>query len=428
MVDLTALRKHIVTPPTKYEQEYLVGFRGILVIQAFLWMFLTTFAPATVYASAYQDGPHGQVIVRKVLSVLFWNEYMLYGSIIFLSARSIAIPFFRNPKPETIARSLLTRSLSLCIPVAICLAIIKGAFTTSFLTELTTFNDGNPDNLTLEVPYKLPTTLSYWNSVFELFWKTHGFESQSGSYAFPTQTLWLINAIYIQSYTVYMTMVIVPHTRPRWRVQFAVPFVVAAWWCNSWAWYTISGLLICDMVMHMDFKQNAQLGVPIQFRGMAWRTADGRPRRIPTWVFGGLLLVGGFLMQYLWVAYRPDLFYAEWRIHSNPYTTPGLDENYMVDHTAARDDVYITLMGFFFLLETYDFLQQALQTKFLLFLGRRALSTCSVVFGCLVYAEIRYTDMFQATSSSSPPSPISSASGCSIVSDFSMEFPMVDQW
>lgn len=79
-------------------------------------------------------------------------------------------------------------------------------------------------------------------------------------------------------------------------------------------------------------------------------------------------------MQYLWVAYQPDLFSAEWRIHSNPYTTPGLDENYKVDHISARDDVYLTIMGIFTLLETYEVLQRALQNKFLLYLGRRALS------------------------------------------------------
>lgn len=169
-------------------------------------------------------------------------------------------------------------------------------------------------------------------------------------------------------------MVIVPHTRPKWRVQFGILFVIAAWWCNSWAWYTVSGLLVCDMVMHMDFKQNALMGIPIQFRGLVWRSSNGQPRRLPTWVVGGLLLVGGLLMQYLWAAYRPDLFYSEWRIHSNPYTTPGLDQNYRLDHISARDDVYLTILGIFTLLETYDILQRALQNKFLLFLGRRALS------------------------------------------------------
>jgi hypothetical protein len=382
--DLTALRKHIASPATPHEQDYLVGFRGILVIQSFLWMFLQTFAPTTVYASNNLDGPHGQEIVRKVLSVLFWNEYFLYGSIIFLSARSIAIPFFRNPVKETAARSLLTRTLSLCIPVAISIAIIKGSITTAFINTITEFK-ADTDNLSLTIPYKLPTTLSYWNSVFNLFWTTHGFESQAANYAFPTQTIWIINAVYIQSYTVYMSMLIVPHTRPKWRVQFAIPFVVAAWWCNSWAWYTISGLLMCDMVMHMDFKARAKRGIPIQFRDLALRGKDGRPLRIPTWFVGGTIMVGGLLMQYLWVAWRPSLFFAEWRIHSNVYTTASLDSNYMTDHTDSRDDVYLTVVGLFILLETFDILQRALQNKLLLYLGRRSLSTFPPVSFGLIY-------------------------------------------
>lgn len=373
VVDLSVLQKHIARPVTQYEQEYLIGFRGILVIMSFLWTFLQTFAPTTVYASDNVDGPYGQEIVRKVLSVLFWNEYFLYGSIIFLSARSIAIPFFRNPVKETIARTLLTRSLSLCIPVAISLAIIKGSMTTSFINIITQFK-ADTDNLSLTIPYQLPTTLSYWNSVFHLFWTTHGFESQAGSLAFPTQTLWLINVVYIQSYTVYMTMVIVPYTRAAWRVQFAIAFVIAAWWCNSWAWYTISGLLVCDMVMHMDFKAKAQEGIPLKFRDLAWRGEDGRPRHIPTWSAAGLLVVGGLLMQYLWAAWRPSLFFAEWRIHSNPYTTASLDTDYMSDHTNSRDDVYLTVLGLFFLIETYDFIQRGLQNKVLVYLGRRSLS------------------------------------------------------
>lgn len=377
MVDTTALQKRIAqAPPTQYEQLYLVGFRGVLVISTFLWVFLRTFAPTTVYAAVGdEDGPHGQAIVRKVLSVLFWNEYFLIGSIIFLSGRSIAIPYFRNPVKETVARALLSRSLTLCIPVAICMAIVKGSFTDDFIKGTLTNFKANINNKSLVLPYKLPTTLSYWNSVFELFWVSHGFAQQAGNYAFPTQTLWMINAVYIQSYTVYLTMIIAPYTRARWRVQFSVLFILAAWWCASWAWFTISGLIMCDMVMNMDFKTHARRGIPLQFRSLAWRQQDGRPQRVPVWAAAGFVMLGGIAMQYVWVAARPDLFTAEWMIHSDPYRIGGLNTEYKTDHNSARDDVYLTLVGFFFLLETYDVLQRILQNKFFLYLGRRSLST-----------------------------------------------------
>jgi hypothetical protein len=377
MVDVTALQKRIAqAPPTQYEQLYLVGFRGVLVISTFLWVFLRTFAPTTVYAAAGdEDGPHGQVIVRKVLSVLFWNEYFLFGSIIFLSGRSIAIPYFRNPVKETVARALLSRSLPLCIPVAISMAIVKGSFTDEFIKgTLQSFKIGT-SNHSLVIPYKMPTTLSYWNSVFELFWVSHGFQLQAGNYAFPTQTLWMINAVYIQSYTVYLTMIIAPFTRARWRVQFSILFILAAWWCASWAWFTISGLIMCDMVVNMDFKTHAQRGIPLQFRSLIWRQQDGRPQRIPVWAVAGFVMLGGIAMQYVWVAARPDLFTAEWMIHSDPYSIGGLNTEYKSYHTSARNDVYLTLIGFFFLLETYDVLQKILQNSFFVYLGRRSLST-----------------------------------------------------
>ncbi|KAH8703966.1 hypothetical protein BGW36DRAFT_394152 [Talaromyces proteolyticus] len=374
--DLTALQKRVMqAPPTQYEQLYLVGFRGVLVISTFLWVFLQTFAPTTVYAAwANQDGPHDQENVRKVLSVLFWNQYFLIGSIIFLSARSIAIPFFRNPTKESIARILLTRPLTLCIPAAIAVAIVKGSITDDFVNNiLLRFAEGTNNNA-IPIPQPLPTTLSYWNSVFNLFWVSHQFAAQAANYAYPTQTLWMITAVYIQSYTVYMTMIVVPYTRPKWRVQFSIFFIIAAWWCQSWAWYTISGLIMADMVVNMDFKVHAQRGIPVQFRNLAWRQADGRPRRIPVWSVAGLVMLGGIAMQYVWVAARPDLFTAEWEIHSNPYSIGGLNTEYQNDHTSARDDVYLMLVGFFFLLETYDILQRVLQNRFFVYLGSRSYS------------------------------------------------------
>jgi len=356
-------------PPTPYDQQYLLGFRGLLVIEAFLWVFLQTFVPVTVAASANTNGALYEEIIRKTLSVLFWNEYFLYGSIIFLSARSIAIPFIKSPAKEKVARAVVTRGISLWFPVAVSLAIIKIAFTNKYLNRVFTFKTKTFNN-TMQVPYGIPNTLAYFNSVFNLFWTTHQYSAQAGSTAFPSQTLWIVNAVYMQSYTVYITMIIIPYTRNAWRVKGAFLFVITAWWCQSWAWYTISGLLLADMVMNMDFKAAAQRGIPIP----VLRRADGEPRRIPTWVPAGACLVAGLAMQYVWVAWRPDLFDNEYLAHSGLYYTASLNYQYTTHHTPARDDIYLIVVGFFILLETYDFLQKFFANKFLLFLGKRSLS------------------------------------------------------
>ena len=359
--------------PTPYEQEYLIGFRGLLVIEAFLWVFLQTFVPVAVAASADSGGKAYQEGLRKSLSVIFWNEYFLVGSVVFLSARSIAIPFIKNPTKERIARTVLTRGITLWFPVAVSLAIIKVALSQAGEQYIFDFKN-QTGNRSINVPYMLPNTLAYFNSVFNLFWTTHNFSVQAASTAFPSQTLWILSVVYMQSYTVYMTMVIIPYTRKKWRVQGAFFFVLTAWWCESWAWYTISGLLFCDMVMTMDFKAAAQRGIPINFPLRLLRQADGSAHRLPVWVPAGLCVIGGFLMQFLWVAWRPDLFDSEYLIHSGLYYTPGLNYLYKTQHTAARDDIYLILVGFFIFLESYDCLQRFFQNRFFVYLGKRSLS------------------------------------------------------
>lgn len=356
----------------------MLGVRGFLVIEAFLHVFLQTFVPVAVSASANPNGRLYQEILRKSLSIIFWNEYLLYGGIIFLSARSIAIPYIRSEvkdRSSRIARSVVCRNVALFVPVAVCLAICKLSFSKKELKEIFDFKS-NTGNNSIQVPYFIPTTLAYFNSVFDLFWTTHNWNVQAGSTAFPSQTLWMINAVYVQSYTVYMTMVIIPYTRNKWRVQGAFFFVITAWWVQSWAWYTITGLLLCDMVMNMDFQNRARRGIPINIPHHRFQRSDGTPRplRIPVWIPAGFCLGAGFFMQFIWTAWRRDLFDKEYEYHSGLYYTPGLNYEYATHHTFARDDIYLILIGFFTLLETYQILQRIFENRVFVYLGRRSLS------------------------------------------------------
>ncbi|KAL1970097.1 hypothetical protein VTN77DRAFT_6502 [Rasamsonia byssochlamydoides] len=376
--------------PTTYEQQYLLGFRGLLVIEAFLWVFLQTFVPVAVYASADRNGQLYQQIIRKTLSVLFWNEYLLYGAIVFLSARSIAIPFIKSPTPDRIARSVMCRGITLWFPVAVSLAIAKLAFSPANLELIADFKNGTGNN-SLQVPYLIPNAFAYFNSVFDVFWTTHGYQTQAASMAFPSQTLWIITTVYMQSYTVYMTMVIIPFTRKKWRVQWSVPFILTAWWCQSWAWFTISGLILCDMVMNMDFKARAQRGIPIPI----FRRADGSAFRLPVWVPAGLCLIGGLAMQYIWTAWRPDLFDSEYLVHGGLYYSGGLNYEYPTRHNQARDDAYLTIVGIFLFLESYDMVQRFFESRFLVSLGKRSLSYFLIqsnmiyIVGIRVFTQLR---------------------------------------
>ncbi|KAH8809373.1 hypothetical protein F5884DRAFT_795457 [Xylogone sp. PMI_703] len=359
--------------PTVYDQQYLIGFRGLLVIEAFLWIFLQTSVPVTVAASANSGGKVYQEGLRKSLFIIFWNEYFLYGAVIFLSARSIAIPFIKCPTKEVLARSILCRGITLWFPIAVSLAIVKTAFTCTGLQYISDFK-AETGNKSLNVPYMIPNAFAYFNSVFNMFWTTHQFSTSAGSTAFPSQTLWILNLIYSQSFTVYVVMIIIPYTRKKWRIQGAVFFILTAWWVQSWAWYTISGLLFCDMVMSMDFKAAAQRGIPVNIPFELLRRANGNAYRLPVWVPAGLCMIAGYLMQFLWVAWRPDLFDKEYEFHTGLYYTAGLNSEYQTHHTQARGDIYLILIGFFTFLESYDIVQRCFQNRFFLYLGRRSLS------------------------------------------------------
>lgn len=357
--------------PYDRNQDYLTGIRGVLVPMAFLWTFLQTFAPAAVKGTEQIDGPAYQLSLRKSLSVLFWNDTLIYGSIIFLSARTICLPFLLEPSKVVLASTVFRRGLRLWFPVAAALIVVYFVFThamggNAYLSDFAISTNHNSLDTDL---YILPSSLANFNAIFMTFWTTHDFQIQAANWAFPTQMLWVISAVFQQSYTVYMTMVIIPYTRASWRVFGAFAFILTAWWVYSWAWYSISGLLIADAVMNMDLRPGGS--------GSYFTISKFH---IPFWILGAVLMIAGFTMQFVWVAARPDLQNAELFYHTGIYTTGGLNTG--VDVTAAqiRADCYLIVMGFSLILETSSFLQSIFGNKFLVLLGRRSLSKLSLFF------------------------------------------------
>ena len=345
------------------DQRYLLGLRGVLVIQSFTWLFLHTFVPTTVRHDIQNQGPYYQDIIRKSLSVIFWNEALIASTFILLSARTTCLPFLKKSSKTSIASACFRRGLRLWFPVAVALAIVKAIFSSTGTDYIEEFKEATA-NASLATPYPLRGALAYFNSVFGLFWTTFNFATQAGSKAFPSGTLWIVNVIYAQSYTVYMTMVIIPFTRNRWRVEAFALFIITAWWVQSWAWYTITGLLLADAVMNMDFKARAQRRIPI------WKTS----LRCPTWIISGLLMAAGLVMQYIWTAWRPEMGNVELIGHAGLYYTGGLNTEYDLIQPQARDDNYVFLLGFFLFLESSEVLQRLLDNRLLTYLGSRSLS------------------------------------------------------
>jgi hypothetical protein len=164
----TLFSEHPVSDPS---QTYLLGVRGFLVIQSFLWVFLRTFVLTAVKDSQDPYGPLYLEILRKTLSVLFWNETLIYSAIILLSARTICIPFLAAKSRTVAASSIFRRGIRLWFPTAVALAIVKGIFSsmsTSYITDFATATN----NHSIDTLYELPNALAYFNSIFNIFWVT----------------------------------------------------------------------------------------------------------------------------------------------------------------------------------------------------------------------------------------------------------------
>ena len=318
--------------------------------------------PAAVKDSGNISGPKYEKILRQSLSVLLWNGSLIYSSFIFLSARTICIPYLENPSKTTAAGTIFRRGLRLWFPTAVALAVVKILSSTIGTGYIDQYKQ-ETGNLSLEVPYEIPNTLAYFNSVFNLFWTNKQIFEQAGNTAFPSQTLWIINVIYSQSYTVYLSMIIIPYTRSSWRVKAYLCFILSAWWVQSWAWYSISGLLLTDVVINMQYMEKAKMGLKI------WRSM-----RLPTWIAFICLMGAGLVLQYLWTDWRPQYENKELLAHAGLYYTGGLNTRINAKEPQARDDSYLLIVGFHLLLESSTFAQRIFDNPLFVYLGKRSLS------------------------------------------------------
>lgn len=195
--------KRFAAPPLSNhdsKNDFLIGLRGFFVIQSFLHTSLLVFAPASVAHSANaQEVSHSSTLHKalKFVSILFWNDGIIYSAFILLSARTICIPFMKDKTKLSIAGSIFRRGIRLWFPVAVALAISTGVLRATGYNYIDEFAK-ETGNISILVPYEIDNALIYFNSVFNLFWVTTRFSDQAGSYAFPGQMMWVINVIYMQ--------------------------------------------------------------------------------------------------------------------------------------------------------------------------------------------------------------------------------------
>lgn len=208
--------------------------------------------------------------------------------------------------------------------------------------------------------------------------------------------MWIVTAIFQQSYTVFVAMVIIPYTRKSWRVWGAFLFILTAWWVYSWAWFSISGLLLADVIMNMGFREKSKAGISLG------------PIRFPAWPLYILVMAAGWIMQFIWVAALPELANEEIKYHTGLYDTGGLYTWNDPNNPQLRADIYLIIIGFWLLLETFAWMRAIFANPVFRFLGER--SFCKTTF---LSRRNGITDrLFQRTSSSSPSSSTPSALSC----------------
>jgi hypothetical protein len=304
------------------------------------------------------------VLLRKILAPLLWEESFIFCFFILLSARTVSISFLSNVHSNTFAKSLITRPIRMGIPLSVGLAISCAIFSTIDTNYLVQFADliGNPY---LRAPEKPAGATACFNSIWDLLWVTKDYSLQMGNLAFPSWTLWVPSAIYLQSYTVYILMVILPFTRPSWHIEGLFMFACGSWWFNSWGWYSATGLFLADISINPPLRASLMRG---------WSNTAGTVK-VPYWAFAAVFVVVGTGLKYMWTAALPHIFWVgEADAHPAKYLGGGSFGYYDGTQPYPRMDNWFLIVGILVLLEFSDAAKNILGSKPLAFVGKRSLS------------------------------------------------------
>lgn len=344
-------------------QGYLTGLRGLLAICSFAWLWLQTFVPAVT--SEAVSGPQYQVILRKIFMVLFFDQSLIVSFLVILSARTCCVHFLHDPSPSVYARSLIRRPIRIGISISVALAISIAIFSTidtSYIKNAAVLLD----NPLIEAPSKPATPLAAFNSIYNLLWMVRDFPQQEGNQAWPSKTLWVPSLIYSQSYTVYISMVILPFTRPGWHLEFFLLFSLGSFWFNSWGWLSSAGLFVADLSINSTLRARLRLGAKVS-----------ESLSFPYWVLASLSVLVGLALKYIWTAALPQYANRELVLHpalDGLSSNDGTWQEYDTSYPYPRLDNYLVILGVLVLVEMSDILKKALSTEALVFLGRRSLS------------------------------------------------------
>lgn len=214
------------------------------------------------------------------------------------------------------------------------------------------------ENSVTSIPLSYKSILAWLNSMFNLFWFSDAL--QAGVLAHPGAQIWIITTTFSESYTNYMTMLLLPYMTRTWRIQLLIGFIVAAWWVDSWAWYSVTGLLLAD---------NSHL-IASWHKSFWLIKLNTKVVNVPYWLLPAMLASSGVFLKYFYADIDPGLIENELNVHTSTYLVGGTLKGH-VDYSRPnmRVDNYLIALGTLILIQMTPLVQRALSSRILQYLG-----------------------------------------------------------
>lgn len=199
--------------------------------------------------------------------------------------------------------------------------------------------------------------------------------------------LWIVPIVYQQSFTVYMVMLMFPYMTKDSRVWGLVAFIVCAWWVESWAWYSLTGLLFAEIVINMNFIEYAKSGVAL----------PKTQKRLSYYWVAGFFLAVGIILKYVYEDAFPNAINDELIVHT-PIYGGGLNRNYDINQPHQRVSSWFVIVGALLFIELNVFAQKLLANPVSRYFGRISfgwfLTQSSIIYtiGLQLNLRLQYID------------------------------------
>lgn len=224
-------------------------------------------------------------------------------------------------------------------------------------------------NSNLARPARIWTSaLEFFNSLVAYFFAEPGFGYFDRAFAFiqPSGVAWVLPIVFQQTYTCITLAYILPYTRLQAKVIGYLGFGLLCYWVGSWAWYSLTGLVICEF---------ATVYAPITPRSFPLRwSRQGRTLfHMPLWLPPLAVMAIGVVQKYVWASY-PSGRANEYVAHTD-ILTAGLIRNLDPARTPfPRIDDWMVITGLLITVEVLPSVQAVLDNVVLKHIGRLSLA------------------------------------------------------